>query len=127
MSRIEGRSPNASGQMRTAGCAPVAGWINAASQVPSAVLISTFVSTMRCCADASIPDAATMPAPTVNETNSRRVMSLSSIRCLLVCVRSYLGRPYSSQQQISRAEENHNSHDFTGGIDEQHDARTPAL
>jgi hypothetical protein len=42
--RIEGRRPNASGQKMTAGCAPVVGWMNAASQLPSGVSISTLVS-----------------------------------------------------------------------------------
>jgi hypothetical protein len=75
MSRIEGRSPNASGQMRTAGCAPAAGWMNAASHVPSGVLMVTLVSTTCCCAAASAPAAAAIPAATAIETKSRRVIS----------------------------------------------------
>ena len=39
MSRIAGRRPNASAQISTPGWEPVVGWMNAASQVPSGVLI----------------------------------------------------------------------------------------
>src|SRR4029453_1920821 len=82
MVRIEGRSPKASGQMITAGCAPVAGVMNAASHVPSGVLISTFVSVTCCCAARSVPAAAIMPAATV-VTKSRRVSSsFSMVRVL---------------------------------------------
>ena len=45
MSRIAGRRPNASGQISTPACAPVAGWMKTASHVPSGVLMSTFFST----------------------------------------------------------------------------------
>src|SRR5262245_14860372 len=78
MLRIDGRSPKASGQMITAGCAPLAGVMNAASQVPSGVLISTFVSVPCCCAPRSVPAAAIMPAATV-VTESRRVSSSFSM------------------------------------------------
>src|SRR5919202_3361888 len=74
MSRIDGRKPNASGQITTAGCAPLAGWMNAASHVPSGVLISTFVS-VTCCAETSAPAAAANPAATVDFTKPLRVMS----------------------------------------------------
>src|SRR6185295_6160842 len=53
--------------------------MNAASQVPSVVLISTLVSTTPPCAAASVPSAAAIPAPTVIVTKSRRVISSSSI------------------------------------------------
>ena len=44
--------------------------MNAASHVPSGVLISTFVS-VTCCADSSAPAAAARPAATVIDTKSR--------------------------------------------------------
>src|SRR5262245_28868917 len=74
MLRIEGRRPNASGQMMTAACAPVAGWMNAASHVPSGVLISTVFS-VTFWAETFVPAAASSPAGTVIPTNSRRVRS----------------------------------------------------
>src|SRR5687768_3830664 len=48
--------------------------MNAASHVPSGVLISTVFSPTPCCAEASVAAAAPSPA-TVNDTKSRRVMS----------------------------------------------------
>src|SRR3954471_5953508 len=72
MSRIDWRKPKASGQMMTAACAPVAGWMNAASQVPSGVLMSTFVSTTCCCA--SVVTVAANPAAAM-PTKLRRVIS----------------------------------------------------
>src|SRR5688572_25863887 len=73
---MAGRRPNASGQMMTAGCVPVVGWLNAASHVPSGVLISTIVSTTGTAAAAGMP-AATTPAARPIATKSRRESSLS--------------------------------------------------
>src|SRR4051812_21927885 len=72
MSRMDCRSPKASGQMMTAAWAPVAGWMNAASQVPSGVLMSTFFSTTCCCA--SVVTVAASPAAAM-PTKLRRVIS----------------------------------------------------
>src|SRR4051812_14265707 len=62
MSRIETRRPKASGQMITAGCAPVAGYTNAASQVPSGVWMVTSVSVTGIPAPDAVVVAAVMPA-----------------------------------------------------------------
>src|ERR1044071_2487715 len=59
--------------MMTAACAPEAGWMNAASHVPSGVLMATVFSTTCCWAEA--PAAAAAMPPTVAETKVRRVMS----------------------------------------------------
>jgi hypothetical protein len=75
MSRIAGRRPKASGQMMTAGCVPVVGWLNAASHVPSGVLISTIVSTTGIAAALGTP-AATTPAASPIATKLRRDRSL---------------------------------------------------
>src|SRR5437764_9674785 len=63
--------------------------MNAASQVPSVVLISTLVSATCCCAEALAPAAAAIPAPTVIVTKSRRVTS-----SLLIFVALQSGRVY---------------------------------
>src|SRR3984957_4778262 len=75
MARIEGRKPNASGQINTPGWEPVFGRMNAASQVPSGVLISTSVSTTSRPMAAADWTVATRPAPTKRAAKSRRVMS----------------------------------------------------
>src|SRR5690242_15759532 len=94
MSRIAGRRPNASGQISTAGCAPVAGWMKAASQVPSAVLIVTSsVTTARPAADAV---AAELPRPAATDkaTKSRREKSVTaSPKAAGFTVRSILQAP----------------------------------
>src|SRR5678815_1426700 len=75
MSRMETRRPNASGQMITAGCAPVAGYTNAASQVPSGVWMVTSVSVT----GTPAPDAVVVAAATVatdSATKSRLEISL---------------------------------------------------
>src|ERR1700733_1680998 len=66
---MEGRKPKASGQIRTPGWEPPAGWMKAASQVPSGVLISTSVSTTDAAAEAE--PATAKPAAT-DVINSRR-------------------------------------------------------
>src|SRR5687767_10090683 len=53
--------------------------MNAASQVPSAVLISTSRSVTGCCASTCVPAAAASPAATVSATKSRLVMSSCSM------------------------------------------------
>ena len=70
MSRIAGRRPNASGQMMTAGCEPVAGWMKAASQVAVRRLDLTLVSTTDSAANPVL--AATASPATTVVTNSRR-------------------------------------------------------
>src|SRR5262245_60873561 len=62
--------------------------MNAASHVPSGVLISTLVSVTCCCAARSLPAAATIPAATV-VTKSRRVSSSFSIVIVLPAGRYY--------------------------------------
>ena len=74
ISRIDGRSPNASGQMSTAGCAPVVGWMKAASHMPSGVVTVTFVSTTGTAAAAE-PAASPSPAASDNVTKSLRETS----------------------------------------------------
>src|SRR5579871_2814584 len=71
---MEGRNPKASGQMSTPAWAPFLGRMNAASQVPSGVLISTSVSTTAS-APAAFPAAAVKPAVTDSATKSRRAIS----------------------------------------------------
>src|SRR3954464_1395053 len=91
MSRIDGRRPKASGQTITAGYAPVAGWMNAASQVPSGVLISTFSSTTGSPAADALPAAIASPAATDIVTKSRRERSLDDAGSLPssgLCARS---------------------------------------
>src|ERR1700720_1173831 len=61
--------------------------MNAASQVPSGVLISTFFSTT-CCAVTSEPAAAARPAATVIVTKSRRVSSSCDMFLVLSFYRS---------------------------------------
>src|SRR6185295_16844571 len=77
MSRIAGRRPAASGQTTTAGCFPVAGWKNAASQLPSAVLISTSRSLTATAATAGWA-AAPRPVATESATKSRRERSIGA-------------------------------------------------
>src|ERR1700730_1308463 len=78
MSRITGRSPNASAQISTPGCDPSVGWMKAASQVPSGVLIMTSVSTTgNAAADAELV-AAIRPAATDTTMKSRREISVST-------------------------------------------------
>src|SRR5215831_17818690 len=67
--------------MMTAACDPLAGWTNAASHVPSGVLISTSFSTTFSAAPAA-PVAAARPAATERETKSRR--ERSSAMCVLL-------------------------------------------
>src|SRR5438552_12931585 len=69
---MDGRSPNASGQISTPGCVPVAGWMKAALQMPSGVLIETSLSTTGSAASAGTAPLAMPAATTVNATNSRR-------------------------------------------------------
>src|SRR4051812_21552923 len=61
--------------MITAGCEPSAGVMNAASHVPSSVVIRTFFSTVDCWAARSPPAAAASPAAIVMATKSLRVTS----------------------------------------------------
>src|ERR1700693_5146536 len=75
MSRIAGLKPNASGQISTPGYDPVDGWMNAASHVPSGVLIVTSVSTTGCAAANVEPAAAASPPATDNAMKSRRERS----------------------------------------------------
>src|SRR5215469_183477 len=70
ISRIDGRSPKASVQIIKPGCDPLAGWMKAASQGPSGVLISTFASTTGIPAPDDT-EAAANPAAT-DATKSRR-------------------------------------------------------
>ena len=83
MSRIEGRRPNASGQISTPGWEPVFGWMNAASQVPSGVLISTLVSTTSRPAAAADSAVAARPAVTERATKSRRARSSGCVSFFL--------------------------------------------
>src|SRR5687767_12045953 len=91
MARIEARRPNASGQMMTAGCAPLVGCTNAASQVPSGVLMLTVVSVTATAAAAPEPAARTTPVTMDLATKSRRERSselfsdefVASMRALL--------------------------------------------
>src|SRR5215467_3993601 len=76
MSRMEGRRPNASGQRRTPAKEPDLGWMNAASQVPSGILISTSFSTTSSPAAAADSAPAVSPAATERATKSRRARSL---------------------------------------------------
>ena len=76
MLRIAGRSPKASVQISTPGCEPVGGWKNAASHVPSGVLIVTSVSTTGGAAPNAEPAAAARPAVTDNAMKSRRERSV---------------------------------------------------
>src|SRR6202163_79988 len=78
MSRIAGRKPNASVQISTPGCEPGGGWMNAASHVPSGVLIVTSVSTTGCAGNAE-PAAAARPAATDNAMKSRREGSATAL------------------------------------------------
>src|SRR6185503_18704683 len=71
--------------------------MNAASQVPSGVLISTLVSETCCCAPRSAPAAAIMPAATV-VTKSRRVSS--SLSMVVVLQR---GRMISERDDLCRS------------------------
>src|SRR5262245_8826434 len=70
--------------------------MNAASHVPSGVLISTFVSVTCCCAARSLPAAATIPAATV-VTKSRRVSSSFSIVVVLPRREEYYPGPMRRQ------------------------------
>ncbi len=73
MSRIDGRRPNASAQIRTPGCLPVVGWMNAASHVPSGVFTMTLFSvTGKFAARADVVVAAATPAAIDSATKSRR-------------------------------------------------------
>src|SRR5262245_24767111 len=75
--------------MSTAGCAPLAGWMNAASHVPSGVFTCTSVSTTDSAADAD-PAATASPAATDIVTNSRRDtsfgVSFGSSSCFLSAI-----------------------------------------
>src|SRR5215472_14831155 len=90
MSRIEGLRPAASGQTTTPGCVPVAGAKNAASQMPSAVLISTSRSLT---ASAATTGCAAAPRPVATEsaTKSRRERSMEEagvgVRSVIVAPR----------------------------------------
>src|SRR5512139_3410324 len=83
MSRIVGRNPAASGQTITLGYAPDAGWMNAASQVPSGVFTLTSASTTASVAASDGPVAATSPAATERAMNSRRDTSCLSVAIVL--------------------------------------------
>src|SRR5580700_6482009 len=76
MSRIDGRKPNASVQIKTPGYAPVFGWMKAASHVPSGVFTETLDSTTGSPAADADPTAATRPAATDMAMKSRREVSL---------------------------------------------------
>jgi hypothetical protein len=80
MSIMEVRRPNASGQIITAGCDPLVGWMNAASQVPSGVVTETFdTSTGMSAAETSWSlAAAARPAASDSATKSRRDRSFFS-------------------------------------------------
>src|SRR6202022_1067443 len=81
ISRSAGRRPKASAQIRTAGCIPVGGRMDAASHVPSGVLTSTFVSTTGNSA-ADVPTvAAAIPAVRDIAPKARRDSSLDNSSC----------------------------------------------
>src|SRR5205809_621135 len=77
MSRIDGRNPNASAQIRTPGCLPVVGRMKDASHVPSGVLIVTLFSAtgMFAARAERVAAVAATPAAIDSATKSRREKS----------------------------------------------------
>src|SRR5947207_10520002 len=112
MSRMAERKPNASAQINIPGCDPLGGWMNAASHVPSGILIVTSVSTT-CCAAASVePAAAARPAATDNARKSRRERSAPSLcsfseSCLSSIVASSLERLVDLRAAFQRLPSTH--------------------
>src|SRR3984893_6652537 len=88
ISRIDGRKPNASVQIKTPGYAPVFGWMKAASHVPSWVFTETLDSTTGSPAADAEPTAATRPAATDMAMKSRREVSLCFFGS---CISSVMG------------------------------------
>src|SRR5262249_45434768 len=103
MSRIDGRRPKASAQIRTPGCLPAVGWMKAASQAPSGVVTVTLLSvTGRSAPRATVVVAAATPAARDSATKSRREKSSAFESCLENCRSSFINPPRVELELLER-------------------------